>query len=428
MTCNSITRRQFALQAAGLVAASTAALPAWAAAQTEIRMLWWGAEDRARRTNEAVALFEQAYPDTSVGTEYMGWDDYWTRLATQVAGGNAPDLMQMDYRYMFEYAGRGAIMPLDQFLGKELKIEDFGAVNLQSCSVDGKLYGANVGVNAFGTINDPALWQQAGLAPPGAGMDWDSFTQACMDFTKSAPSGISATADASGSENLFEIWLRQRGRTLYTDAGELGYGPEDAAQWFAYWADMREAGACVRPDVQALYKNTIETSPLVTKKAASDFAWSNQFVGYQGLYQAPLTITPAPELSGGPSGQYLKPSQMLSISARSKHPEVAAELANFLVRDPRGALILGVERGVPAAQEIRDKLRPTLDPSSAQVVEFISQIGTDAGPLPPAPPQGAGENNTTLMRISQEVGFGARSPEEAGEKLVKDATRNIARG
>ena len=65
----------------------------------------------------------------------MGWDDYWTRLATQVAGGNAPDLIQMDYRYLFEYAGRGAILPLDDYMGKELNIADFGEANLAACQI-----------------------------------------------------------------------------------------------------------------------------------------------------------------------------------------------------------------------------------------------------------------------------------------------------
>ncbi|MEJ2019889.1 MAG: extracellular solute-binding protein, partial [Maritimibacter sp.] len=134
---------------------ATLALPmlssgVFAAGSVDIRAVWWGGDERGRRTNAAIKAFMNANPGISVEAETMGWDDYWARLATQVAGGNAPDFIQMDYRYMAEYARRGAIRPLDNYLGNELQIEDFGAANLESCSVDGKLYGGNVGVNSFG--------------------------------------------------------------------------------------------------------------------------------------------------------------------------------------------------------------------------------------------------------------------------------------
>src|SRR5438876_194912 len=78
------------------------------------RMAWWGGTDRARRTQEALTAYQRANPNIEVATESVGWGDYWTRLATQVAGGNAPDLIQMDYRYIFEYARRRALKPLDE--------------------------------------------------------------------------------------------------------------------------------------------------------------------------------------------------------------------------------------------------------------------------------------------------------------------------
>jgi len=399
------------------------------AADATIRMVWWGGDERARRTNEAVKAFMAANPGITVEPESMGWDDYWARLATQVAGGNAPDFIQMDYRYMFEYARRGAIRPLDEYLGKELKIEDFGKVNLASCSVDGKLYGGNVGVNSFGTIYDPAAWEAAGVEAPALGISWEEFAEKCAAFAKgNSKPKFHASADGSGSESLFEGWLRSHGKALYTDEGELAYTADDAAEWFRYWADIRASGGCVAPDIQALYKNTIETAPLSTGHAATDFAYSNQFVGFQKLNEATLAITGEPVKTGGQPGQYLKPSQMFSISANSEYPAETAMLINFLIRDPAGALILGVERGVPASPEVRDLLIPQLDEPSRKAVEYIASLTPYVGPLPPAPPQGAGEMNAVLIRISQEVGFEAATPEQGGAKLVDEAANVLKRG
>jgi len=427
MDSHIFPRRQVLGWGIGILAAA-AMRPAFAAGGN-IRMVWWGSEDRAKRTKSAVDAFVSGNPGTRVETESMGWDDYWPRLATQVAGGNAPDLIQMDYRFMFEYARRGAILPLDSYLGSVLKIEDFGKVNLDSCSVDGKLYGVNVGVNSFGIILDEAAWKETGVEPPTYGTNWDEFTEKCIAFAKgNKRKGFYATADGSGSENLYECWLLERGKALYTADGDLAYTADDAAEWFEYWRKLREAGGCIAAELQALYKNTIETSPLTLGYSATDFAFSNQFVGFQATNKPVLTITAQPVLQDGKAGHYLKPSQMFSIYAKSKAPETTAALINFLVRDPEGALILGVERGVPASPDIRDMLLPQLDEPSRKAVEFVSALAPYVGSLPPAPPQGGGEMNAVLIRISQEVAFGASSPAEGAASLIAEAKSVLKRG
>lgn len=425
-----IGRRRFL--GAGLAAAS---LPLFAggraAAQdaANVRMIWWGGDERARRTNAAIDLFKKANPQTAIQAEFMGWDDYWARLATQVAGGNAPDFIQMDYRYMFEYARRGAIRPLDEYLGNQLKLEDFGKVNLDSCSVDGKLYGGNVGVNAFAVVFDAKAWGEAGAEVPDLKTSWEGFAEKCAAFGKGNKNKrLSATADGSGQETLFEIWLRTQGKALYNPDGTLAYDAADAGRWFAYWAEMRSAGSCVAADVQALYKQSPETSPIVNGRSATDFVHSNQFEGCQKLVPFELTATGTPVQEGGKPGQYLKPSQLFAISASSKSPEATAKLINFLIAEPEGAKILGLDRGVPASPAIRDAIMADLNPNARKVVELVSAITPLVGPLPPAPPRGAGEINDVLIRISQEASFEAVTPEQAGANLVDEASAILKRG
>ncbi len=430
MNMTHLGRRRF--MGAGLAVASLSLLPATRALSQEganIRMIWWGGDERARRTNAAIDVFTQANPGISINAEFMGWDDYWARLATQVAGGNAPDFIQMDYRYMFEYARRGAIRPLDEYLGNQLKFDDFGQVNLDSCSVDGKLYGGNVGVNAFAVIFDAKAWAEAGVEPPDLEVTWEGFAEKCAAFNKGNKNErLSAVADGSGHETLFEIWLRTQGKALYNPDGTLGYDAAAAGRWFAYWADMRKANICVAPDVQALFKQSPETSPIVTGRSATDFGHSNQFEGFQKLVQFELSATGTPVQDGGKPGQYLKPSQLFAISSSSKNPEAAAQLINFLIAEPEGAKILGLDRGVPASPAIREAIMADLNPNARKVVELVSSITPLVGPLPPTPPRGAGEINDVLIRISQEASFEAVTPEQAGASLVDEAAAILKRG
>ena len=144
----SLSRRTVLRGGAALVAAPALGRAASAQARTRLRMAWWGGTDRARRTQEALAAYQRANPNIEVATETVGWGDYWTRLATQVAGGNAPDLIQMDYRYIFEYARRRALKSLDEFMPDPLNIQDFGQANIDTGKVDNQVFGVSMGVNS----------------------------------------------------------------------------------------------------------------------------------------------------------------------------------------------------------------------------------------------------------------------------------------
>jgi multiple sugar transport system substrate-binding protein len=392
-------------------------------------MLWWGSQERADRTNKAIAAYKQVSPDLDIAGEFAGWSDYWPRLATQVAGRNAPDLIQMDYRYIFEYARRGALAPLDEYIGKGLKIEDFGQRNIDSGRVDGKLYGINLGVNSSAVLFDAAAWEKAGATPPAAGQTWEEFAENATKMSKNKPKpGFYATSDGSGGEPTFENWLIQKKKTLFTPEGGLGYEASDAAEWFTMWAKMREAGACVPADIQALDQLNIETNPLTTGKAATTFAHSNQFVGYQALNKAKLSLTSYPKIAkDSSSGHYLKPSMLMSVSNGSAGIEKAVGFINFLVADPTGVDILGVERGVPASEAMRNGLTDKLNEVSKTMVEYIAELTPNAVALPPPPPSGAGELQFVLLRTSQEVAFGKITPEEGGARLVTEAETVLKR-
>jgi multiple sugar transport system substrate-binding protein len=427
----SMMLQRRAVLTAGLAALSLATIGGGSASAqaARIRLLWWGSQERADRTNKAIAAFKQVKPDLDIAGEFAGWSDYWPRLATQVAGRNAPDLIQMDYRYIFEYARRGALAPLDEYLGKSLKIEDFGVPNIDSGRVDGKLYGINLGVNSSAVFFDAAGWEKTGVKPPSAGQTWEDFAKSAAEFGKNKPKpGYYATADASGVEPSFENWLRQSKKSLFSEDGALGYDAKDATQWFTMWADMRAAGGCVPADIQALDQLNIETNPLTTGKAATAFAHSNQFVGYQAVNKAKLAITSYPKISKeAPSGHYLKPSMLMSVANGSAGIAAAVDFINFLVAVPEGVDILGVERGVPASASMRDQLSPKLNDVSKAMVEYIAEVTPGVGPLPPAPPPGAGEFAFVLKRTSEEVAFGKITPEQGGEKLVKEAETVIKR-
>ncbi|SFV38052.1 multiple sugar transport system substrate-binding protein [Devosia crocina] len=422
-------RRQFLMGTSALMALGAAGIgPAWAQA-ANMRIIFWGGQSRADRTYGVTDLFDEA-TGSRIDGEFLAWNDYWPKLATQTAGGNAPDIIQMDYRFIVEYAKRNAIAPLDEFVGGALQLDGFDEDQLEGGKVDGQLFGISLGANTVATLVNTVAFEEAGIEPPTSDWTYDDIMEKGQAFAEAnIRNGMKMMTDSSGTEPMLDNWLRQKGLQLYTAEGQLGFGAEEMTEWFTIWHNLREAGVIVSPDNQALDTGPLETTGLVTGRAALMPSNSNQLVGYQALVPDKLDMIGYPRISAGSGGgHYRKPSMFFSIAQSSPNKEAAAQFLNFFISDPEAAKILGVERGIPCLPETREVVAPTLDEANQIALNFVANLGDLLGPLPPPPPAAAGEIDISLLRtLSQEVAFGARTPEDAGPYFVNEATAILAR-
>ncbi len=215
---NRISRREFnRLMGAGVAAGTFASFPGRSFAETRLRYIWWGNPDRDKRTRAMVDLYQKKDAGVTVDAETYGWNDYWTKLATQAAGGNLPDVIQMDYRYIFEYARRDQLEDLTPFLDVDLHMENFDKNVLNAGMVDGKLYGISMGANSICVIYSVDKMKAAGAAVPDTSKwSWDDFRKIGMDAKSKLPTAsISAPTWACRSRSC-ECFVRQRGKALYT--------------------------------------------------------------------------------------------------------------------------------------------------------------------------------------------------------------------
>jgi len=425
MTFN-IGRRQFLMGSSALVAASAIGGPALAQ-DKRMRLAWWGGQARADRTDAVSKLYAAAHPGVTFDTWWNAFNDYWPKLGTEVAGGNAADVYQMDYRYLVEYANRGAIAPLDEYVGKGLDLGDFDQDQQDGGKVDGKLYAISLGANSVSMMVNTQAFKDAGVDAPTRDWSYDDYKAHAEAFNAKS-NGMRLMADGSGNEPGLENWLRQRGKALYTD-GKIGWDADDLTEWFKMWADLRAAQVCVTPEDQALDATAaIDTTMITLGKAATSFANSNQLIAFQAVNKAPLDMVNFPRAKAGSGGgHYRKPSQFWSVNPKSAMLADAVDFVSFFVNDLGAGAALGVERGIPCAKHVRDAIAPTLDAQSQIALNFVSNLGDLQGPLPPVPPAKAGEVSTQLTTKAQEVAFGTSTPEDAGAAFAKEAADILAR-
>jgi multiple sugar transport system substrate-binding protein len=426
MTLN-INRRLFLVGSAAASALAVGmSVPAFGQ-EARLRYYFWGGPGRSDRKVDTATKFAAARGGLVVDSEWSPWGDYWPRLATQISGGNAPDLIQMDYRYIFEYARRGVLRPLDDLYPSIITATDFGDQRIDAGRVDGKLYGITIGDNVMGLGYDVNAWKAAGVTLTND-MTWTAFHDMCGEFKKAnTKEGYYATNNSGGGETAFELWLRQKGKALYNAEG-LAFDATDAAEWFEFWRKMSEDGLAPPADAIALQQPNPENNGITLQQTASSPMWSNEANPIGKLLPFPLEMVQLPRQTvEGPSGAYLKPSQFMSISATSKSPELAAEVINYLTNNLQSFKDVGVETAVPPSAKVREEIVPFLDEASLKSVKFVEEVSKTAQALPPPPPAGAGEITQVLTDTNLQVLFGNLTPEQAGAQLVQEAEAILAR-
>ncbi|APO72962.1 sugar ABC transporter substrate-binding protein [Rhizobium etli 8C-3] len=425
-----INRRSFLMGSAGvatgLAFGAASAIPAFAE-DAQLRAMWWGSNDRAKRTLEVAKLYQTKNPGVTIVGESLSGDGYWTKLATQMAGRAIADVFQLEPSTISDYSKRGACMPLDEFVPSALKVDSFGKDMLKLTTVDNKLYGIGLGLNSFALFFDQTIFEKAGLPVPTPDLTWDEYAKLAVELTK-----------AAGKDNywggpygaryayVFDAWLRQRGKSLYAN-GTLGFDVEDAKEWYSFWEDLRKKGGTVAADIQTLDQNTIDTNCLALGKSAIGMAYSNQLVGYQLISKNKLAITMLPrESKGGPSGHYYRPALIWSIGATTKNGEAAAKFIDFFVNDIDAGKILGVERGVPMSATVREAILPNLNPTEQDTVKYVNLLKDQVGDYPAPAPLGATEFDQRVLRpLADELAFERTTPADAAARLVEQGKATI---
>jgi multiple sugar transport system substrate-binding protein len=393
-----------------------------------IRMAWWGSTERHKRTQEALTAFGKRFPKIKIGTQFSGWAGYWEKLATQVAGGNPPDVIQMDTSYIGEYARRGTLRALDDLVPHVLGLTDFAGDVLAGGRVDGKLYGVNAGINSMALVVNLTMLERLRLDLPDHTMTWADFATLTERIGRRA-GGVVGCEYAAYDSAALECWLRQRGKALFTAAGALGFAEADLAEWLTYWEDLRKAGGAASAALQATAAGDVQNSLVARRKAAFDFAHSNLLSAYSSALDDRLALRMYPQgPAGSKPGQYLKPSQLLSVSAGTAHPNEAATLVDALLTEPEIATILGSERGIPPSTAIRAALRSAAGATERQTYEYIDFLDDKVGPLPPPGPLGAGEVlGKVLSFAAQQVAFGKASLDESVTRFFADAAKALGK-
>lgn len=402
-------------------------------APLELRMAWWGSQNRHDRTIAVIEAYEAENPDVDIVYEFANFNDYWTRVNTQAAGGDLACILQHDYAYLSEWANRGLLMPLDPFI--EQGIIDTSNIEdsiLEGGRVNGQLYGLSLGTNSQSIILDLDAFEQAGLELPSPDWTWQEFEETVLALNEAL--GIWGYGSPSLGDD--QLWT-----SLYLALGESPFNEDGTA--FGYTDDqplidhfnmilrLQEAGAIPTLEEAAEYEGGPENSPIVAGDAAMQYQWSNQVVA---IFTAAgedrnfkLWHLPRPE--GANAANYLKPSMFFTIPTSCETPEEAAAFINYFTNDLEANETLFAERGVPVSSAVREYLQPMLDTVGAETFDFLARVQADSSPIFPPNPPGYNDirNNIYVPLFHDPVLYG-QIPVEEGVAIFRSEAEAVLSG
>lgn len=395
-------------------------LPAYTGGPAELRMGWWGNDDRAQRTQQVIELFQTAYPDIKViGEPNGGAGDHFQILDTQLAANNAPDIIQFggnwpDYQQYLE--------PLNDYLGNQLLIntpEQFDQTALiPATAADDNLYAVSLGTNTLVLAYNKSMIEAAGAEPPQDNLNWEELIAYGRELKEKLPEGVAPFVDNSTNQaNYLSYFYTQLGTPIWTlDEGGTSYATiESAQQWLQMWADMRAEGLI--PDADTTYTYT-ETGPdnsaFVVGKAAINLIWSNQGAAYQAAMTDEIGLTTLPD--GGEPAYAIQMSQYLAINKNSANKEAAALFINFFVTSPEAGAILQTNRGIPSSPVVRQAIADQATSTDAAVYRIYDVIADRTIPQGPNLPNDQ-EFVNELVLIGQRIAYGEFTVEQAAEEL-----------
>jgi multiple sugar transport system substrate-binding protein len=392
----------------------------------EIRFTWWGDTARNDLYNAIVDRFEEEYPHIKVKREFGGWADYWDRLATQSAGGNAPDVVSMHQFYVADYARRNALLDLLTVIDSgELDVSLFPESTLDSGRVNGTLVMVPKGVTMPGWVYNTAVFDQLGIEYPDINWTYDDLINISRQVVEKSGGAMWGSADFSGGQLQpnFRYFLRQHGEDLYTEDGKLGFSRDTLVKWWSMWKEMRDEKLIPDAATVAEYDGVpLEQNLFVTDKVALFQIPANQIYLYEQQFQeGEIHMVRMPTLPGGQNGEYLE-GAYLSITADSKHPKEAAQFINFFVNSKRSLELFKVEQGSPANTEMAEFVKPLLAAPQARAVDFIQTVIPYASNAVYAP-AGATEVEALFKDNSTAISFGQKTVEQAADDFIAAANR-----
>ena len=387
-----------------------------------IRFSWWGGDDRHEATVKAVELFEKKYPLINVETEYGGWDGWTEKVTTQIAGGTAPDVMQINYDWLLRFSNDGTGFYDLEKLSDIIHLENFSDDVLKYGKQNGILNAVPISMTGRSLFFNKTTFDEIGAEIPET---WDDLMNLgsifrehdCYPLDLDIQSGFTAWY-------LSVVYAQQKfGKEFISQDGILNFSADEIAQALDFYKELENNGVIrtisQRADEDgndALY----QSPEFINGSVAGTLEWGSAIGKYDNSIKDDDLVTGNLLFLDNckVSGWFIKPSVLYAISSDTDYPEESALLLDFMLNDPQCAEILGTSRGIPASKTAYKALE---DNNNLEGLSYQSyQQINDCNPVVISPYMELSEMRNCYNKAIENVSYNIMNTDEAALQMYDE--------
>lgn len=281
------------------------------------------APDHLEDLDAIIAAFEEENPNINIEPQTASYDDYFTSLQTQIAGGTAPDTFELNYENFVTYARSGALLDLGS---AGIDTARYYPLALEGFQDGGTQYGLPATFSDVVLIYNTALFDEAGLDYPSPDWTWDDYLVAAEALTD-ADAGVYGGFQPI---SFFEFYksLAQAGGEFFDADGNATFNSEAgvaAAEW------LTSKPGTVMPTLADIGGTPdFDTSLFQSGKLAM---WHNGIWQFNGLNESGVAydIEVEPGMAQQANAVFMNG---VVASADTEHAEAAAKWIEFFTSSP----------------------------------------------------------------------------------------------
>ena len=181
-----------------------------------IRFASWVGNERGMK--RIYAAFQEEHPNIKVDFEEIPAEEASRKLTAQIAGGNPPDAAYIDAGTTADFASRGALVNLDDYIERsDYDQDEYVDAFKQSTMFEDSRYALPFDGESTGLFYRTDMFEAAGIAEPPK--TWDEFEAAAAKLTDPAKKqyGFALFAPSPESAYYWYPWLWQAGGDLLSE-------------------------------------------------------------------------------------------------------------------------------------------------------------------------------------------------------------------
>ncbi len=196
----------------------------------------------ATTSQKIVDSFKTKYPHVKLDIDEAPWGDFVTKVTTQIAGGNAPDVWFQENAVIIGYGKKGAAEDLAPYIEKDIKKDDYVDA-LFSAKVDGKVWGVPHGINPIALVYNKKLFQDASIPFPTDDWTYQDLIDAAQKLTKDEDKDgnpeVYGFLSSQGITQGWFPWIKSKGgQALDSTLTKAAFDDPKTLEGVTLWSDL----------------------------------------------------------------------------------------------------------------------------------------------------------------------------------------------